>query len=525
MKRFLPFLLCSALWAQGQLGFNIRHDPKSLHPLLAAEDAAEAVRYLTSGVLLRLNRVTQKVEPELADSWKVSPDHRSITFHLRQGVVFSDGTPFTGQDVVFTMKQATDPALHSVVGEAFVGGGAMQGSIPSRDTVTLTFAQPLAPLEQLFDQLPLLSASSPLKEKAVLGPFVMASYQPGVDMTLKRNPHYWKKDAAGKPLPYLDSIHLFIQGNREIEFTRFRRGEIHLINQMEPELYGRLKQEKPTEAHDLGPSTDVDFLWFNLVPAAPLPDWKKTWFQSINFRKAISAAINREDLCRVVYHGLARPALGLFSPGNQFWFDQKLKQQRFDPDAALKMLAPEGFSRKNGVLTDRQGHPVEFSLVTNTGNKSRERMAALIQQDLQTIGVKLNVVTLDFPSLLERITKNFNYEACLSGYTNLDLDPNGIMNVLLSSSDQHGWHPSQKTPATPWEAEIDRLMHAQASASDLKKRKLLFDQVQELMEQQSPYLFLVNRDALTAISPAVHGARPAALPPQTFWNVEYLSLK
>ncbi len=121
---------------------------------------------------------------------------------------------------------------------------------------------------------------------------------------------------------------------------------------------------------------------------------------------------------------------------------------------------------KDGRLIDRSGHAVEFSIVTNAGNRSRERMATMIQADLRAIGITVNVVTLDFPSLIQRISETFNYEAALLGMTNVDLDPNAVMNVWLSSGEEHQWNPRQKTPATAWEAEIDRLMRSQASAQD-----------------------------------------------------------
>src|SRR5207248_1896819 len=160
------------------------------------------------------------------------------------------------------------------------------------------------------------------------------------------------------------------------------------------------------------------------------------------------------------------------------------------------------------------GHKVEFSIITNSGNKYRERMAAMMQQDLAGIGIKLNVVTLDFPSLIERMTRTFNYEACLLGFVNDDLDPNAQMNVWLSSAENHQWNPNEKTPATAWEAEIDRLMRAQASTLDVKKRKEYFDKVQEIVWQQEPFIYLINKDSLSAVSPLLHNAHPVVLRPE-----------
>jgi peptide/nickel transport system substrate-binding protein len=177
---------------------------------------------------------------------------------------------------------------------------------------------------------------------------------------------------------------------------------------------------------------------------------------------------------------------------------------------------------ENGTLKDKDGNEVVFSIITNSGNKYRERMAVLIQDDLQKIGIHVNVVTLDFPSLIERMTQTFDYEAIILGLTNVDLDPNGEMNVWLSSSENHQWNPQQKAPETAWEAEIDRLMRAQASSSDPKKRKEAFDRVQEIVVEQEPFIFLINKNALSAVSAAVQGAAPMILSPQTFWNAERL---
>ena len=151
-------------------------------------------------------------------------------------------------------------------------------------------------------------------------------------------------------------------------------------------------------------------------------------------------------------------------------------------------------------------------------------MAAMIQQDLKQLGMKVNIVTLDFPSLIERITSSFNYEAAMLGLLNVDPDPNGQMNVWLSSADTHQWNPSQKTPATVWEAEIDKLMRAQASSVDEKKRKQAWDRVQEIAMREVPFLYLVNKDTFVAISPRVKNVKPSVFRPQTYWNIEELAL-
>ncbi len=522
----LGFLLGHAL-AQGggELRFCLRTEPKTFDPQKVDDDASAAIRYLTGGVLVRVNRQTQDLEPGLALSWKVSKDGRQITFRLRSGVSFSDGTAFSAEDVAYTGQQLMDPALHSPTGDAFRSGtGNVETKIISPTQISITFPAQVAGLDRLFDQVAILSAHSSKKEMAVLGPFMVDDYKPGASVLLKRNPNYWKTDEQGRKLPYLDSIRLDIQPNRDVEMLRFKRGELGLINSLDSEYFDKLAATSPQLVHDAGASLDSEQLWFNEVAKSPIPAYKKNWFRSVTFRRAISEAINRDDLSRVVFHGHAQPAIGPFSPANKFWFNSKLKPQTYSPDAALKALQNEGFRLENGALKDKDGNEVVFSIITNAGNKYRERMAVLIQDDLQKIGIHVNVVTLDFPSLIERMTQSFDYEAIILGLTNVDLDPNGEMNVWLSSSENHQWNPQQKTPETAWEAEIDRLMRAQASSSDAKKRKDAFDRVQEIVVDEEPFIFLVNKNALSAVSATVHGASPVILSPQTFWNAERLTV-
>jgi peptide/nickel transport system substrate-binding protein len=524
----IVLLLCvlqGLAWAQGggQLRFCLRSEPKTFDPLKVEDDASVAIRYLTGGVLVRLNRQTQQLQPELAQSWKVSKDGRQIVFKLRSGILFSDGTPFSAEDVAYTVQELMDPALHSPTGDAFrTGPGNAETKTLSANEISITFPAPVASLDRLFDQVAILSEHSSKKESAVLGPFMVADYQAGSMLLLKRNPNYWKTDERGHRLPYLDSVRLDILPNRDLEMLRFKKGEIDLINSLDSEYFDKLASSSPQSVHDAGASLDSEQMWFNEVTRAPLPTYKKNWFRSAAFRRAISQAINREDLSRLVFRGHAQPAGGPVSAANKFWFNSKLKPETYSPDAALKALQAEGFRMENGTLKDRDGNPVIFSIITNSGNKYRERMAVLIQDDLQKIGIHVNVVTLDFPSLIERITQSFDYEAILLGLTNVDLDPNEQMNVWLSSSENHQWNPQEKIPETAWEAEIDRLMRAQASSGDIKKRKESFDRVQEIVVEQSPFIYLVNRNALSAVSPAVHGAVPVILSPQTFWNVEWL---
>ena len=279
-KSIAVIMICLASFAGhvvaqsgGELKFCLRMEPKTFDPLKVEDESSVAIRYLTGGVLVRVNRQTQELEPELAQAWKVSKDGRQITFRLRSGVSFSDGTPFSAGDVAYTVQQLMDPALHSATGDAFRSGtGNVETKVISPTQISITFPAPVAGLDRLFDQVAILSERSPKKEMAVLGPFMLADYKPGATVLLKRNPNYWKTDEQGRKLPYLDSIRLDIQPNRDVEMLRFKRGELDLINSLDSEYFDKLAATSPQLVHDAGPSLDSEQLWFNEVAKAPIPE-------------------------------------------------------------------------------------------------------------------------------------------------------------------------------------------------------------------------------------------------------------
>jgi peptide/nickel transport system substrate-binding protein len=517
-------LLAGAAGTQ-ELRFSLPADPKTFDALHVSDQNSEVIRYLTGGVLVRVDRVQDKPQPELAESWEIADGGRAITFHLRAGLRFSNGTPLTAADVARTFRAALDPKESSPAGDAFRSTGSVDVRVISPRELTIRYGEPKPDIERLFDQLSIVPADAG-RLPASAGPFFVAEYKAGEFVRLARNSHYWKRDAAGRQLPYLDSIRIGIQSNREIELTRFLRGETHVVaRRMDPESYDRVVKEKPAAARNIGASYDSEFLWFNQAPSGSVPEWKRKWFTSAVFRRAIGASIQRDDMVRIVFRGHAHPASGPYSPSNKFWFNASLKPPAFDPKAAIASLEKEGFVLRDGVLRDRGGHAVEFSIVTNSGNRTREAMATVIQEDLRKIGVRVNIVTIDFAALVERISRTFDYEACLLGLVNVDANPTEQMNFWLSSGDQHQWWPRQKTPATPWEARIDQLELQQASEPSRTLRKKAVDEVQRIAAEQQPIIYLVNPDYLAAIAPSLRGVQPVTAPPQILWNIEWLHLE
>lgn len=508
-----------------QMAWSLKYDPKTLDPAKVDDQASEMVRYLTGGVLLRINRRTQQLEPALAESWSLSPDGRLVVLHLRSGLRFSDGSPLGALDVASTLKRVLDPATAAPVAEEFLSPHDVSVDTPDSLTVRVHLPKRVVSIGKIFDEIAVEPGNRPSASQVSAGPYVVVEYRRGEFIRLQRNPHYWRHDSSGVQLPYVATLRLDILSNREQDQIRFIRGQYDLIDSLPAENYSFLARKNGQSVHDLGPSLNTEQLWFNQAAGSALPVWEKEWFQNRVFRTAVSQAIHRADLARIAYHGHATPANGFISPANTVWYNRNLETIHEDSQQAMQMLEKEGFRKISGDLVDRDGHPVKFSILTNTGNRSRERMASLIQQDLAALGMKVTVVTLDFPALIERLMHTQSYEAALLGLSNVDPDPSSVMNIWLSSSPNHQWNPSEKKPATAWEAEIDQQMQLQAETLNEKDRKHAFDRVQQIAFDQQPFIYLVYPNMLYAVSPLLAGVELSVLQPGVVSNIDMIHWK
>ncbi len=509
----------------GELVWTIGYDPKTFDPAKVDDQESETVRYLTAGVLLRFNRLTQQVEPDLAQSWTVSPDGRTVRFTLRPGLEFSDGSSLTARDVVWSLRRVLLPATQAPVGEEFLEPDKVSVEAFDDRTIVVHLPERVIGIGKVFDEIAIEPAGRPSDGRVTSGPFYVSGYRRSQNISLRRNAHYFDKDVAGHALPYASGIRLDIEENTEQEIRLFRRGDYDLIDNLPPDYFELLKRTEPASVRDLGPSLNTEQMWFNQSPASPLPDWEKAWFRNRAFRVAVSQAIHRDDLARIAYEGHATPAYSFISPANTVWYDRSLTAPHTDVAEARAALQAAGFRRQGSVLLGPDAHPVRFSILTDTDNAARLKMATLIQQDLAALGMQVTVVTLDFPALIDRLMHTQDYEACLLGLENVDPDPNAMMNLWLSSSPNHQWNPSEKTPATPWEAEIDRLMKLQASTGLDAVRRQAVDRVQQIVADEQPFIYLVYPNLLVAYSPRLEGVRPAVLEPHLTWNADRLKLR
>jgi len=528
----------------GALVASLRSEPRTFNRYIDNSAAADATAALTQAKLVRINRKTEELEPWLAERWTASPDGRTFTLTLRQGVTFSDGVPFTSADVLFSFAAAYDPKLQSNLGSALrVEGKPLQIAAPDPATIVITLPAPFTPGLRLLDNLPIIpkhQLDPALKagtfadawgvtngpgHMAGLGPFVVSEYVPGQRVTLTRNTRYWRKDASGGALPYLDRVVFEIASGQDAEVQRLESGSIDLLTQADirPQDYASLKRLRDRGALtliDVGTGVDPNVLWFNLARTPPA----RAYLQKSEFRQAISYAVDRDAIVNSVYLGAAVPVYGPVTPGNRIWFSDAAPKYPHDPERARALFAAIGLTDRNGdgMLEDASGAPVRFSILTQGGN-IRAQTATVVQEHLRQAGITVDVVALDFPSIAQR-WQSRDYDSIYYGFQFSAMDPAMTLDYWLSSGSLHFWNPEQKTPATPWERRIDELMQQQIAAPTLDERRRLFAEVQKIFGENLPGIYFIAPKVSIATNPRVAGAEPALLDPKILWNPDTLNV-
>ncbi len=537
----------------GRLVISKSAAPTTFNRLFSADEPTSSITNCLVGHLIRINRQTQQPEAEIAQSWKITPDRKKVTFSLRPGVKFSDGHPATADDVVFTFQVITDPRVTTPVSDQFTFLG-QRVRAEKIDQSTVAFIFPIAHPAALrsFDGVPILprhmleqayregrinrmwGLATPPEQVVGLGPFRLKSYVPGQTVVLQRNEHYWKKGATGDQLPYLDELVFVIATDRNAQLLKFRNGETDVLSPITADDLGSLsalERQGRIRIHDLGPSLIREIFWFNLNDGkqstsgrSPVDPVKLGWFKEVKFRQAVSHAIDRQAIVNLVFAGKATPQWAFLSAGDRVWHNPAVAKYPYDQNRARQLLAEAGFVYRadRKALLDREGRPVGFSLMTNGGNAIRQKISAMIQEDLAKIGIRVSVGTMESNALVSRFNEGGEYEAGLLAVVSGDFEPSSNLNVLLSKGGMHWWYPKQVRAATAWEARIDQLMTQQMTTINQAARKKIIDEVQKILAEQQPFIFLVSRHLMVAAKRDIGNLRPSLLPDFVLWNVEEL---
>ncbi len=530
----------------GELG-----DPKTLNPIVASETSSTNIYSRLFSSLVGMDNITQEIVPSLAERWEFSDDGLELTFHMRRGVVWSDGIPLTAYDAEFSYDAMYDPNVANsladilrVNGEPFsyaaIDSFTFRVKIPSTFAPFLMWAGgavPVLPKHILKPELDngtfdsAYNISWPEERLICSGPYMLEKFESGVKTVLRRNPVYWRVDRAGNRLPFLERIiHVNVRSN-ETMFLMFQTGQLDMLDTLKPSDVPILELE--AEKYDyrivnLGAGMGQNMFWFNLNPGKTedgtpfVAPHKLKWFQDVRFRKAMMHAVDREGMAQTVFNGLAEPQYSPETPANKFWYNPDVITYDYNLDKSREYLDDIGLIDRDGdgVREDNDGNPVEFTMLTNTGNDLRELMGNIMKDDLSKIGINMTFNPIEFNTLIVKIDNEYDYECCLLGLTSGDPDPSSGMSVWLSSGRMHHWYPSQPEPATEWEARIDELMNLQITTLDRDKRKEYYDEVQYIMSDMVPYIYTVTPEVFVAVSNKYKNLEPTILRHRLLWNIE-----
>ncbi len=506
----------------GTLYFILNGDPKTLNPALAQETTSTAVIGELFSGLTRLDLKTMEPKPDLAKGWEVSEDGKVWTFYLRQDVRWSDGKPFTADDVVFTFNEVyyNDSIPSSTRDILTVGGKRIKVEKVDTYTVRFTLPQPFAPFLSALsaDILPkhklekfvkegtfntAWNVNTDPKEIVGTGPWVIKEYVKGQRVVYERNPYYYERDEEGNRLPYIHRKVGIIVSDPDTALLKFKSKEVHYIGLRPQDIQQVAGIEDPfLKVYDLGSTPSTTFLVFNQNPEADIPEYKVRWFQNRLFRIAISHAIDREGICSLVYNGLARPLYTPITEANRPYFDEEYYPKfEYNLTKARRLLESIGFldRDRDGILEDPHGNELRFTLITNAGNKERETIGNIIKEDLRKIGIEVHFQPIDFNSLVSRLTAPpYQWEAVIIGLTG-SIDPHFGRNVWHSSGGLHMWHPRQKEPATEWEARVDELIDRGAVELNFEKRVRIYKELYRIITEQQPMIFIATPKSMMAV--------------------------
>ncbi len=540
----------------GTIVYRLAAPLKTLNYFLADDEPSVIVTlFVLNDRLVAFDHAKQEHVPLLAESYTVGPDGVTVDLTLREGLKFSDGRPLTTADVEFTIKSIYDPRTQSRIfrDSLLVAGKEIQPKIIDERRMQMVFPEKVAAVQNYLENIAVMPKhilegafqSGTLAEHwkitadpnsvVTSGAFSVEAVQPGERITLKRNPHYWKRDEAGNQLPYLESLVLEIVGDANNAFARLQQNTIDMVDRIRATDFAALKTTAGSvKPFDAGPGLSTDHMWFNLNPEkksgeslADQPKYK--WFADKRFRRAVAHSVDRDSIATNALQGLATPLYGFVPIGNRRWRDPDLAKAEYDLDKARALLAEAGFTVRDNAgrpeLSDAAGNRVAFTLIVPAENEPRKLMAAVIQEDLAKLGIEMQVAPIDIQGAGERWSTTFDYDALLMGLSQTGTDPSGFATLLKSSGSVHQWRPKQEKPATEWEARVDELVMRISQESNSDERRKMFNEIQAIFADEMPIIPIVSRHVASAANARVGNFAPASFLPFSLWNAERLYVK
>ncbi len=467
-------------------------DASNLIPMLAGDAPSHAVAGLVYSGLVRYNP-NWDIEGDLARSWDILDEGRTIVFHLRKGVKWHDGAPFTSADVVFGFNKLVDKNTPTPYSEDFLQASKVEA--PDDYTFVVHYKKPFAPALASWGLLPVvpkhllegkdITKSDLSRHPIGTGPYKFVEWRTQERIVLEANKDYFEGE------PWITKYVFRVIPDSATQFLELKTGSIDMMG-LTPVQYS-----KQTDTVDFKANFNkygylanaFTYLGYNL---------KRPIFQDVRVRRAIAHAINKAEIIEGALLGLGRPIDVPYKPGT--WpYNQNIKKYEFNPQKARDLLAQAGWKPgSDGVLT-KGGKKFEFEIITNQGNDQRKKTAEIIQNRLKDVGISVRLRVVEWASFIKEFINKREFDATILGWT-LSPDPD-IYDV---------WHSSKTKEAefnfvSYKNEEVDRLLEEGRRSFDKSVRKRKYDRIQEILAEEQPYCFLYAPDALPVVSARIRG--------------------
>lgn len=483
-------------------------DISGLIPNITSDSASFSVGSFIYDGLVRADR-DLSLTGELAESWEISKDERTITFHLKKGVRWHDGAPFTARDVEFTFRYMRDPKTPTAYAEAFLQAAWLEVVDPH--TVRVRYEKPYAPalLSWAFWILPAHLLEEPWRNGVDLrttaqnrhpigtGPFRFHEWKPQEKVVLLASPDYHR----GRP--FLDRVVLRVIPDQATIFLELKARNVDMAG-LTP-LQFRRQTEYAAFAKYFEKyrylSNSYAYLGFNL---------RDPRFADRSVRHAIAHAIDKQEIIEGVLLGLGQEAVGPYKPGT-WWYTDQVRTFPYDPERAKRLLREAGWRDRDGDgILEKDGKPFRFTIRTNQGNSVRIQTAEIIQRRLKAVGIDVKIHVVEWAAFINTFIRKRDFEAIILGWgLGLDPDQYEIWHSSKTGPDQLN-HVSYSNP------EVDRLLEQGRRTFNQERRKAIYGELQRVLAEDQPVVFLYVPEALTAVSSRIQGIEPA--PAGIDWN-------
>ena len=468
-------------------------DPTSLNPFVGLDEEAYTIWAINWDLLVNFNPEDLSPYPGIAESWKVSPDRKTVTFKLAPDMKWSDGEPITSADVKFSLE------VLGSEGTLFTNytSNVTRIDTPDDTTVVIHTRRPDARIvgglfiyilpEHIWGEVPIDDLTGSYKPELPLvgsGPYVVTEYERGKIIRMERNPEF-----RGEA-PEFDEIQFIRYGSDDAAQRALELGEVDLLPEVEAGSFARMGEEPDIETVQ-SPTPSYTELAFNLCPESYCPDAKfNPAVQELEVRQAIAYSIDRERLNAIGARGTSFPASGILPSFYKSFFEVPEQNYPFDPELANQILDDAGWVDPGDGPRTKDGMELSFDLYVRSEAPSDIQYAKLIAEMATEIGVEFNVQVVSTDKLTELTIQKIDgkaapeFDTFIWGWGGDAYDPSFLLSLFLSSeigglSDSFYANP-----------EYDRLFEEQAGSFDVEERKAIIQEMVAITQEDVPYVVL-----------------------------------